>query len=146
MKVAVGSDHGGLDLKKIIVEELNKGGVEVLDVGTSSAESSDYPDFAAKVSNIVLKGEANFGVLICGTGIGMSIAANRFPGIRAALAWNTFMAQMARNHNDANILVLGGRVTGVELAKDILKAFLEETFDGGRHKRRIDKIENLSSK
>ncbi|MBN1573873.1 MAG: ribose 5-phosphate isomerase B [Deltaproteobacteria bacterium] len=143
MKVAVGSDHGGLDLKTIIVEELKKSGIEVLDVGTNSTESSDYPDFAKKAVGLILKGEAELGVLICGTGIGMSIAANRYKGIRAAVAWNEFMAKMARNHNDANILVLGGRVTGFELAKEILKVFLKESFDGGRHKRRIDKIDSI---
>ncbi len=146
MKVAVGSDHGGLDLKTIIIEELSKSGVSVTDVGTNSTESSDYPDFAAKVVDAVIKGEAEFGVLICGTGIGMSIAANRYRGIRAALAWNEFMAKMARNHNDANILVLGGRVTGAELAKEILRVFLEETFEGGRHVRRVEKIEDLGTK
>lgn len=144
MKVAVGSDHGGLDLKTIITEELEKSGIEVLDVGTNSTESSDYPDFAAKTVDLILRGEAELGVLICGTGIGMSIAANRYRGIRAAIAWNEFMAKMARNHNDANILVLGGRVTGTELAKEILKVFLKESFEGGRHKRRLDKIDSLN--
>lgn len=146
MKVAVGSDHGGLGLKTILIEELKEGGVEVLDVGTNSSESSDYPDYAAKVCDIVLNKEADFGLLICGTGIGMSIAANKHKGIRAALAWNSFMARMARNHNNANVLVLGGRVTGAELAKEILRVFLEETFDGGRHERRVEKIEDLGTK
>jgi len=140
MRVAVGADHGGLDLKIILVDELEKSGVSVINVGTDSTESCDYPDFAAKVADTILKGKADLGLLICGTGIGMSIAANKFDGIRAALAGNEFMARMARRHNDANILVLGGRVTGFELAKEILKAFLEETFEGGRHQRRIDKI------
>ncbi len=141
----MGSDHGGLDLKIVLVDELKKSGVSVINVGTDSTESSDYPDFAAKVADSILNGDCDLGLLICGTGIGMSIAANKFDGIRAALAWNEFMARMARRHNDANILVLGGRVTGFELAKEILKAFLEETFEGGRHKRRIDKIKKSQS-
>ncbi len=145
MRVVVGSDHGGLDLKIVLVDELEKSGVSVINVGTDSTESSDYPDFAAKVADVILKGDADLGLLICGTGIGMSIAANRYDGIRAALAGNEFMARMARRHNNANVLVLGGRVTGLELAKEILKAFLEETFEGGRHQRRIDKLKKSQS-
>ncbi len=145
MRVVVGADHGGLDLKIVLVDELEKSGVSVINVGTDSTESCDYPDFAAKGADTILSGDADLGLLICGTGIGMSIAVNRYDGIRAALAGNEFMARMARRHNDANVLVLGGRVIGFELAKEILKAFLEETFEGGRHQRRIDKIKKSTS-
>lgn len=143
MKVAIGSDHGGLDLKDVLAEELRGDGVEVIDMGTDKAESTDYPDYAEKVAVMVSKGEVDFGVLICGTGIGMSITANKFRGVRAALCWDIFTARMSRRHNNANILTLGGRVTGPELAKEILKTFLSEPFEGGRHKRRVDKITEI---
>ncbi len=143
MKVAIGSDHGGLDLKNVLAEELRGDGVEVIDVGTDKAESADYPDYAEKVAVMISRGEVDFGVLICGTGIGMSITANKFKGVRAALCWEIFTARMSRRHNNANILTLGGRVTGPELAKEILKTFLSEPFEGGRHKRRVDKITEI---
>lgn len=146
MKVAIGADHGGLDLKNVLAEELRGDGVEVIDVGTDKAESVDYPDYAEKVAAMVSGGEADFGVLICGTGIGMSIAANKFRGVRAALCWDIFTARMSRRHNNANILTIGGRVTGPELAKEILRTFLSESFEGGRHARRVDKIIEIEKK
>jgi ribose 5-phosphate isomerase B len=140
MKVAIGSDHGGLNLKRLLVDELRNGGVDVIDVGTDSEESVDYPDYAKKVAVPVSRGEVDFGILICGTGIGMSIAANKVHGVRAALAWDILTARLSRRHNDANVLTLGGRVTGPELAKEIVKTFLHEPFDGGRHEGRVKKI------
>lgn len=143
MKIAIGSDHGGFDLKEVLIPELIDNGIEVIDVGTDSHKSVDYPDYAEKVAVIVSRGEAELGILICGTGIGMCMSANKIPGIRAAMAWDIFTARMARAHNNANILTLGGRVTGPELAKEIVKAFLAESFEAGRHKRRVDKIFRL---
>jgi len=140
MKVAVGSDHGGLDLKKVVIESLKSDGIEVIDVGTDSTDSVDYPDYAEKVARLVIEKKADLGILICGTGIGMSIAANKFSGIRAALAWDLFTARMARRHNNANILAMGGRVTGPELAREIVRTFIREPYDGGRHEARIKKI------
>jgi ribose 5-phosphate isomerase B len=146
LKVAIGSDHGGLDLKIFLVDVLKKAGVDVTDVGVSQPGSVDYPDYALKVTDMVRTGLVDMGVLLCGTGIGMSMAANKVPGIRAALAWNIFTARMARQHNDANVLVMGGRVTGPELAREILMTFLEEPFEGGRHQRRVDKLSEIEKR
>lgn len=146
LKVAIGSDHGGLDLKVFLVDVLKKAGVDVIDVGVSEPGSVDYPDYALKVTDLVSAGTADFGVLLCGTGIGMSIAANKVPGIRAALAWDIFTARMSRRHNDANVLTMGGRVTGPELAREILMTFLEEPFEGGRHQRRVDKLGDIEKR
>lgn len=146
MKVVVASDHAGFELKNFIAEKLKKEGIEVYDEGTYSNESVDYPDYAEKACMKIIKGEADFGILICGTGIGMSIAANKIRGIRAALCTSTFEAVMARRHNDANVLCLGSRVIGSEHALFIAISFLTEEFEGGRHKRRIDKISSLEEK
>jgi ribose 5-phosphate isomerase B len=127
-------------LKRLLVEKLREWNYEVLDLGVQSLESVDYPDYAFVVANAVAQGGADLGVLVCGTGIGMSIAANKVPGIRAALAGDEFSARMAREHNDANVLCLGGRVLGPDRALCILKAWLEASFEGGRHQRRLDKI------
>lgn len=143
MKVAVGSDHGGLELKKVVGEVLAAEGIQIVDVGTDASDPVDYPDFAEKVATLVSSGAADLGILVCGTGIGMSIAANKVAGIRAALAWDIFTARMARRHNDANILTLGGRTTGPELAKEIVKAFVREPFEGGRHEKRVNKITEI---
>jgi len=143
MKVAVGSDHGGLDLKKVVGEVLATEGIQVIDVGTDSPDSVDYPDYARKVTALVRDGSVDLGILICGTGIGMSIAANKVPGIRAALAWDIFTARMARRHNNANVLTLGGRTTGPELAKEIVRTFVREPFEGGRHETRVNKIAQI---
>lgn len=143
MKIIIGSDHAGFDLKNRFKEMLaNELGYEVSDAGAYYADPVDYPDIARKVAFAVSSGEYEKGVLICGTGIGMSIAANRFKGIRAALCHDIYSAEMSRRHNNANILVIGARVTGEGLALEILKVFLRTEFEGGRHKMRIDKIEN----
>ena len=141
----IGSDHGGLELKEAIVKVLSARNLDVKDCGTNSSDSVDYPDFAEKVAAAVSRGEADLGILVCGTGIGMSIVANRFPGVRAALATDEFMAQMAKEHNNANILVLGGRVLTVELATKMVKAWLDTAYEGGRHQLRLDKISQVEA-
>jgi ribose 5-phosphate isomerase B len=144
MKLAIGADHGGYVLKQEIVEFLKKTGtIEVVDHGTSGPESVDYPDYGKKVSEAVSNGIADRGILICGTGIGMSIVANRFPKVRAALCHDNFTARMSRLHNDANVLVMGERVIGRGVALDIVKAWLETEFEGSRHARRLQKIEEI---
>ncbi|MZP30759.1 ribose 5-phosphate isomerase B [Heliobacterium undosum] len=146
MKIAIGSDHGGFRLKEeirgFLAEEMELAGVkpEVIDMGTFSEDSVDYPEFGVKVAKAVVDREADFGIVVCGTGIGISIAANKVPGIRAALCGDTFSARMAREHNDANVLALGARVTGPGLARDIVAAFFSSAFAGGRHARRVDML------
>jgi len=141
MKLAVGADHGGFVLKKEVVDFLSKiNNIEVTDFGTSGPDSVDYPDFGQKVAEAVSNGMADRGILICGTGIGMSIVANRFPKVRAALCHDNFTARMSRLHNDANVLVMGERVIGRGVALDIVKAWLETEFEGSRHQKRLDKI------
>ncbi|HVA12360.1 MAG TPA: ribose 5-phosphate isomerase B [Stellaceae bacterium] len=136
--VAVAADHGGYDLKTALLPELKALGFAVLDLGTHSAESVDYPIYASAVAQALADGRAQRGLLICGTGIGMSIAANRHRHIRCALAHDATTARLARQHNDANVLALGGRILGLEVAKDCLEAFFATSFDsGGRHARRI---------
>lgn len=141
--IAIGSDHGGYDLKTAIIKYLGEKGYEVKDFGCYSKESVDYPDIAAALCPSVVSKEAEFGILICGTGIGISIAANKHKGIRAALCTNEYTAEKTRQHNDANILCLGGRVVGEDLAKSIVDAFLRSDFEGGRHSNRINKISDL---
>nr|WP_199262800.1 ribose 5-phosphate isomerase B [Desulfobulbus oligotrophicus] len=136
--VAIGCDHGGFSLKQDIVATLESLGHEVVDVGSYSEESVDYPHYAATVCKAILAGDAHRGILICGTGIGMSIAANRYPHIRAALCHEAFTARMSREHNDANVLCLGARVLGVSIAVDIVRTWLATPFAGGRHLRRIE--------
>ena len=138
--VAVAADHGGYDLKCLLVPELRARGLGVLDLGTDSRDSVDYPDFADAVAGAIEAGRARWGMLVCGTGIGMSMAANRHRGVRAALVHDSLTARLARQHNDANVLVLGGRVLGVELAKDCLKVFFSTPFEAGRHARRVAKF------
>ena len=138
--VAIAADHGGFDLKSVLVAELQALGHEVVDLGTTTRESVDYPDFAEAVAGALCQGRATRGVLICGTGIGMSIAANRHREIRAALVHDETTARLARQHNDANVLVLGGRLLGPEVAKDCVRTFFSTSFDGGRHARRIAKL------
>ena len=138
MKIAVGCDHGGLDLKDIVKSVLKDLGHEIDDQGCNSSESVDYPNFARAVSSLVRNGECERGILICGTGIGMSMAANRIPGIRAALCHEMFSARMSREHNDANILCLGARVIGQGLAAEVVRTWMTTDFAGGRHQRRID--------
>jgi len=140
LHVAVGSDHGGFRLKQEIVKVLEEEGVGFRDFGTFSLESCDYPDIALAVAEAVARGEYSRGIIICGTGIGVAIAANKVPGIRAALCHDTFSARMAREHNDANILTLGERVVGPGLAAEIVRVWLKAEFAGGRHERRVKKI------
>lgn len=146
MKVAIGCDHAGIELKEQLIVLLEKMDIEQLDEGTNTPDSVDYPDFGEKVSLAVAGGKADRGILICGTGIGMSIVANKIKGIRAALCSETFSARMSRLHNDANVLVLGGRVIGKALAEEITRVWLETTFDGGRHAKRLDKISLIEEK
>lgn len=140
MKIAVGSDHGGYALKQVVAETLRSRGVDVVDMGTDGDTSVDYPDYGAKVAGAVSAKLVDRGVLVCGTGIGMSIVANKFPGVRAALVTDAFMARMAAEHNDANILVMGGRVTDPTTAREMIAAWLDTPFEGGRHEKRLAKI------
>lgn len=143
MKIIIGSDHGGFELKEIIREYILKKGIEVQDVGVFSADPVDYPDYAKKVGDEVKVDQGNFGILICGTGIGMSIAANKIKGIRCALCNDVYTAKMARGHNDANVLAIGGRVAGKGIALMIIDTFLNSNFEGGRHNIRISKIQGM---
>lgn len=145
MTLVIGSDHGGLDLKRAVKEALEARGDNVEDYGTDNGDSVDYPDFAVKVASAVSRGQVERGILICGTGIGMSIVANKFPGVRAALATDVFMAQMAMEHNNANILVLGGRVLDDATAVQMVNAWLGSRYEGGRHQRRLDKIAEVEA-
>lgn len=140
MKIAIAADHGGFELKDSMVEYIKSLGNEVMDLGTNSADSVDYPDYAKKVCEEIQQGDTDLGILICGTGIGMSLAANKFEGIRAACVSDVYSAKMSRNHNNANVLCIGARVIGDEVAKLIIKTFLENEFEAGRHQRRVDKI------
>ncbi|MBC8449012.1 MAG: ribose 5-phosphate isomerase B [Chloroflexi bacterium] len=142
MRIAIGSDHAGYVLKAEIACWLVEQGYQVRDLGTGNAEDSvDYPDFARAVAQAVAAGECDLGIAICGTGIGVSITANKVPGVRAAVCTDTYMARMSRQHNDANVLCLGGRVVGIGLALDIVAAWLSASFEGGRHARRVAKYE-----
>jgi len=141
VKIVIGSDHAGLELKEEIKSLLETGGYEITDVGTNSPASVDYPDFGFKAAQLVASGAVDRGILVCGTGIGMSIAANKVKGSRAALIHDLYTAIQSRKHNDANVLVLGGRITGKGLAEEIVKAWLSTEFEGGRHLGRIKKIE-----
>lgn len=145
-KIAIGADHGGYELKHLIVEHLRRQGYEVQDFGThGSEESVDYPDYAQQVARAVAAGEYDLGILICGTGIGMSIAANKIVGVRAAVCGDTYSARMSRLHNNANILCLGGRVLGPGPALDIVDIWLRTEFEGGRHARRVEKIRQMEA-
>lgn len=143
MKLAIGSDHAGLELKDRIVHLLKERGVEVEDFGTGNNESVDYPDFGMRVAKAVSRGEMEHGILLCGSGIGMSIVANKFHGVRAALCHDTQTARLSREHNDANILVMGGRILDESKALEIVATWLETKFAGGRHIRRIQKISEI---
>lgn len=138
--IAIAADHAGVSLKDTLKTELGELGFEVLDLGTHGPESVDYPDYADKLADALREGRAKRGVLVCGSGIGVSIAANRHPGVRAALCHDAVTARVARQHNDANVLVLGARTTGLDVAKDCLKVFMGTAFEGGRHTRRVDKL------
>lgn len=142
--IAIGSDHAGYNLKTEIIEQLKLRKMDILDVGCNG-EACDYPDVAIEVSKDVLEGKCENGILICGTGVGMSIAANKINGIRAALCTNAFTAKYTRLHNDANILCMGARVIGSGIASEIVDAFLDTDFEGGRHQRRIDKFKDIEN-
>ena len=143
--IGIGSDHAGLPLKNEIIKYLEEKGIEFKDYGTNSSESVDYSDYGKRVAQAVRDGECERGIVICGTGIGISIAANKVRGIRASLCTNTYMAKMARLHNDANVLALGQRVIGVGVALDIVDTWLNTKFEGGRHQIRIDKIKSIEN-
>ncbi len=138
--IAIASDHAGYDLKRVLAKELADMGYEVMDLGTDGRDSVDYPDFADALVGAINKGDAERGVLVCGTGIGISMRANRHAGIRAANCHDETTARLAREHNDANVLALGSRIVGVQVAMDCVKTFLETEFEGGRHARRVEKL------
>jgi len=144
--IVIASDHGAFELKEKLKARLEKLGYKTVDMGTHSSESVDYPDFATKVARVISEKEFERGILLCGTGIGMSIAANKWPGVRAAPVYDNYTARMSRMHNNSNILVLGGRTTGEETAYDILETWLNTPYEGGRHDKRIQKISDLESR
>jgi len=146
MQIGLACDHGGFELKEELKAYLRSIHVEPIDMGTFTEGSVDYPDFGVLVAEKVSKGEFERGILICGTGIGMSMIANKFPRVRASLANDVYSSRCSREHNDSNVLVIGGRIVGKGLAKEILKIWLDTPFTGGRHKRRLEKIEALEKK
>lgn len=143
MAIVIGSDHGGFELKEVLKNHLQEKGLEVVDVGCYDTASVDYPDIAEKACKEVIGGSCEWGILVCGTGIGISMAANKVHGIRCALVSNEYSAEMTKRHNNANMLAFGGRVTGPDLAKNIVDAYIKAEFEGGRHQNRIDKISAL---
>ncbi|MBX3276790.1 MAG: ribose 5-phosphate isomerase B [Acidobacteria bacterium] len=145
-KIAIASDHAGLQGKEAIKQQLSRLGVEYEDLGTHSEESVDYPDYAERVAQAVVNGEVDRGILVCGSGIGMQIAANKVPGIRAALVWNAETARLCRQHNDANIVAVGARTTAPEVVEEIIEAYLNAEFQGGRHAQRVEKLAQLDKK
>jgi len=142
-KIAIASDHAGREIKDDIVAFLRSEGLTVVDMGVNNDHSVDYPDYGIPVAELVSKGEFSRGVLVCGTGVGMSILANKFPGIRAALVNDVYTSRMVKEHNNANILVIGGRVVGKGLAREIVREWISAEFQGGRHQRRLDKIADV---
>ena len=147
MRVAIGADHAGFEMKQILLDYLRHRGHEVIDLGTTSEDPVDYPDFAEAVSKVLLDGAAERGVLVCGSGVGASVSANKRPGIRAGLCHDTYSARQGVEHDDMNILVLGARVIGVELARELVNNFLAANFNGEeRHRRRIEKIKALEKR
>lgn len=146
MKIAIGCDHGGFVLKPSVLEVLKEKNIEVIDFGTNSEESVDYPDFGLAVAEAVSSGACDAGILMCGTGIGIGISANKVKGIRCAHVTDVFSAKATKEHNNANIIALGGRISSPELAKEMVKVWLEATYQGGRHQNRIDKIAMIEEK
>ena len=144
-KIAIASDHGGFDLKESLVGTLRDKGFEIDDLGPSNADSVDYPDYGIKLAQAIVEQKVERGIVICGTGVGMSIVVNRFPGVRGTLCSDIYTAKMSREHNDSNILIMGGRVIGKELALEIVEIWLNTKFEGGRHQRRIDKINEIDA-
>ena len=143
MKIAIGADHAGFQLKEELRASLAAAGHDVVDHGTGNSESTDYPDYASNVATDVSEGKAERGILVCSTGVGMSIAANKVPGIRAALAWNEDEVRLTREHNDANVLTIGAKYHDTEQAERLIEVFLNTGFSGGRHSRRLGKIETM---
>lgn len=143
MKIGIGSDHGGFELKEHIKDYFEKEGIDYLDYGTNSLDSVDYPDYGRKLAEGVISGEVDKGIAICGTGIGISIACNKVKGIRCALCGDTYSARMSVEHNNANIMALGGRVIGKDLAIEIVSVWIKSQFQGGRHERRVNKISDI---
>ena len=144
MKIAIASDHAALDLKAELREWLIDQGHEVADLGPDTADSVDYPDFGYKLADVVVDGTVQFGIALCGSGLGISMAANRNPGVRCAMVSEPVSARLARSHNDANMIAMGARMIGPEMARACVSAFLETEFEGGRHQRRVDKLSNPS--
>ena len=142
-KIAIASDHGGYDLKNQLIKFIKQLSYEVDDMGPTNNDSVDYPDYGMSLAQVVAEEKVYRGIAICGTGIGMSIVVNRFPGIRGALCSDLYSAKFSREHNDSNVLILGGRVVGYDLAKEIVRIWLDTSFEGGRHQRRLDKITQL---
>ena len=140
--IAIACDHGGFGLKSTLVEELNKQGYDVLDLGCNTTDSVDYPDYAYKLAQAIKDGQAERGIVVCGSGIGISIAVNRFPEVRCALVHDALGARMCREHNDANVIAFGDRMIGVATALDAMNVFLNTEFEGGRHARRVEKLSN----
>ncbi len=138
--VAIACDHAGYGLKQLLIPEVEALGYTVLDLGTDSEQSVDYPDFGTKIADTILRGGAEYGIIVCGSGIGISIAANRHAGIRAGVCHNGLSAELARRHNDANVLALGARLIGPDVAKECVRRFLSTAFEGGRHQARVDKL------
>lgn len=145
MKIAIGSDHAAFDMKEHIIQHLKDRGIEVIDVGTHSTERTHYPIYGQRVAKAVVNGEADLGITICGTGIGIGISAGKVKGIRAAIVSDTYSARMARQHNNANVLSFGARVVGPGLAEDIVDSFLDHEFEGGRHAIRVDLIADIDA-
>ena len=144
-KIAIASDHGGFDLKESVICSLREKGLEIDDLGPSSNDSVDYPDYGIKLAHAIVEQKVERGIVICGTGVGMSIVVNRFPGIRGTLCSDVYTAKMCRDHNDSNILIMGGRVIDKDLALEIVRIWLKTEFEGGRHQRRLDKINEIDA-
>jgi ribose 5-phosphate isomerase B len=144
-KIAIASDHGGFNLKENVIAHLMNDGWKIDDLGPSNEDSVDYPDYGIKLAEIIAKKKVERGIVICGTGVGMSIVVNRFPGIRGTLCSDIYTAKMCREHNDSNILIMGGRVIGKRLALEIVDTWLNTAFEGGRHQRRLDKINEIDT-
>ena len=144
-KIAIASDHGGFELKETVIAQLLNDGWEIDDLGPNNEDSVDYPDYGIKLAEIIANKKVERGIVICGTGVGMSIVVNRFPGIRGTLCSDIYTAKMSREHNDSNILIMGGRVIGRGLASEIVDTWLNTAFEGGRHQRRLDKINEIDT-
>jgi ribose 5-phosphate isomerase B len=145
MKIAIGSDHAAFELKQKVIKHLKEKNINVQDLGTSSSERTHYPIYGQRVGKAVVEGKADFGIVICGTGVGIGISANKVKGVRAAIVSDTYSARMSRQHNDANVLALGARVVGPGLANDLVDAFLGADFEGGRHQTRVDLISQIDA-